>query len=84
VDCFEELAALQGVAPISDFASLIGRPSTEDESAEEFSAMLRTWRRESVGAPGHNGRRARHITGCLVRWSKPATSSEWKSHTGKE
>jgi hypothetical protein len=43
---FEELAAQQGVAPISDFESLIGRPSPQDESAEEFSAMLHAWRRE--------------------------------------
>ncbi len=43
---FEELAEQQGVAPISDFESLIGQPSPQDESAEEFSAMLRTWRRE--------------------------------------
>ena len=49
---FEELAAQQGVTPISDFESLIGRPSAEDESAEEFSTMLRAWRREGTGVPG--------------------------------
>jgi len=43
---FEELAAQQGVAPVSDFESLIGHPSPEDESADEFSAALHAWRRE--------------------------------------
>ena len=43
---FEELAAQQGVAPGEDFDALMGHPSPEDESAEEFSAMLRGWRRE--------------------------------------
>jgi hypothetical protein len=40
------------VTPISDFESLIGRPSAEDESVEEFSTMLRAWRREGTGVPG--------------------------------
>ncbi len=56
---FEELAAQQGVAPISDFDLLIGQPSAGDESAEEFSAMLRTWRREGTGTPSPNERRGR-------------------------
>jgi hypothetical protein len=43
---FEELAAQQGVTPIVDFASVIGEPLPEDESVEEFSALLREWRRE--------------------------------------
>jgi hypothetical protein len=45
---FEELAAQQGVAPIDDFEALLGTPSREDESAEEFSARLREWRREGT------------------------------------
>ena len=44
---FEELAAQQGVIPIDDFESIVGKPSPEDESAEEFSASLREWRRET-------------------------------------
>jgi hypothetical protein len=43
---FEELAVQQGVSPIQDFVSLIGRPFPEDESVEEFSALLREWRSE--------------------------------------
>jgi len=43
---FEELASQQGVAPVNDFETLMGKPTAEDESAEEFSTMLRTWRRE--------------------------------------
>jgi len=45
---FEELAAQQGVAPIDDFDSLLGEPLPDDESVEEFSALLREWRREGV------------------------------------
>jgi hypothetical protein len=51
---FEEVAAQQGIGPIVDFESLIGHPSPEDESADEFSALLRTWRRETTGAPEPN------------------------------
>ena len=49
--CFArlELAAQQGVTPIHDFDTLLGKPSHEDESAEEFSASLREWRRERTG-----------------------------------
>jgi hypothetical protein len=47
---FEELARLQGVMPIDDFEVLLGKPSPEDESAEEFSGMLRQWRHEVTGA----------------------------------
>ena len=47
---FEELADQQGVTPIDDFEALLGRPWPEDESAEEFSAMLRQWRSEAAGA----------------------------------
>jgi len=43
---FEELASQQGITPIEDFEALLGRPSPEDESFEEFSTMLRKWRRE--------------------------------------
>jgi hypothetical protein len=45
---FEELAAQQGVSPIDDFESLFGKPSPEDETAEEFSVSLREWRREGT------------------------------------
>jgi hypothetical protein len=41
----------QGVAPILDFESLIGHPSPDDESSEEFSAELRAWRRETTVVP---------------------------------
>jgi len=47
---FEELANQQGVTPIDDFEALLGKPSPEDESAEEFSLMLRQWRREVTDA----------------------------------
>jgi hypothetical protein len=43
---FEELAAQQGVTPVDDFETLIGAQLPEDESAEDFSASLREWRRE--------------------------------------
>jgi hypothetical protein len=45
---FEELAAQQDVTPIDDFETLLGEPSPEDESAEEFSASLREWRLEGT------------------------------------
>jgi hypothetical protein len=45
---FEELAAQQGVTSIDDFETLLGEPLREDESAEEFSASLREWRREGT------------------------------------
>jgi hypothetical protein len=44
----EELAAQQGVAPIDDFDTLVGEPLPGDESAEEFAASLRGWRREGA------------------------------------
>jgi hypothetical protein len=47
---FEELAHQQGVTPIDDLETLLGKPSPEDESAEVFSGMLRQWRREVTGA----------------------------------
>jgi len=39
---------------VEDFEALIGGPSSEDESlgrffGEDFSAMLRAWRREGIG-----------------------------------
>jgi hypothetical protein len=43
---FAELAAQQSVTPIDDFEILLGTQAPEDESAEEFSARLREWRRE--------------------------------------
>ena len=49
---FEELAAQQGVTPVDDFETLLGRPFPEDESAEEFSTSLREWRREGT-RPGN-------------------------------
>jgi hypothetical protein len=45
----EVLAVSQGVSPIREFDSLLGHPSSEDESVEEFSAMLHEWRREGGG-----------------------------------
>jgi len=45
---FEELAARQGVTPIDDFETLLGKPLPEDESAEQFSASLRQWRQEGT------------------------------------
>ena len=54
---FEELAEQQGIEPIVDFESLIGKPSPEDESAEEFSALLRAWRRDATVALDPNERR---------------------------
>jgi hypothetical protein len=47
---FEELAARQGIQPATDFDALLGHPSAEDESTEEFAAMLREWRREGSGS----------------------------------
>jgi len=47
----EQLAAQQGVRPVKDFESLLGHPSKEDESEEEFAAMLRRWRSESPQKP---------------------------------
>jgi hypothetical protein len=44
----EGLAAQQNVSPVMDFRELLGRPSNEDESPEEFTAMLREWRREGM------------------------------------
>ena len=45
---FEELAARQGVTPIDDFETLLGKSLPEDESAEQFSASLRQWRQEGT------------------------------------
>ena len=44
-----ELAALtarQGVKPVSDFEELLGDFWPEDESADDFIAATRAWRRE--------------------------------------
>ena len=43
---FEELAKSQGVKPVLSFEELLGTPSPEDESVEEFADMLRRWRSE--------------------------------------
>ncbi len=43
---FEELAKSQGVEPVLNFEELLGTPSPEDESVEEFANMLRQWRSE--------------------------------------
>ena len=45
----DELALSQGVSPVTDFDALLGHTSSEDESVEEFFAMLRGWRREGAG-----------------------------------
>jgi len=45
---FEKLATRQGIQPVTDFESLLGHPSAEDESVEVFAALLREWRREGV------------------------------------
>jgi hypothetical protein len=46
----EELAASQGIQPVTEFDDLLGHPSAEDESVEEFALMLREWRREGAGS----------------------------------
>jgi len=50
---FEELAGSQGVCPVTEFETLLGHPSAEDESVDDFSAMLRAWRQEG-SAPAHS------------------------------
>lgn len=50
---FEELAASQGIRAVAEFDDLLGHPFSEDESVEEFSAMLREWRSEGAH-PGLN------------------------------
>lgn len=42
----EILAAQQGVSSVSDFDSLLGDFWPEEESADQFIASLREWRRE--------------------------------------
>ena len=49
----DELAVSQGVSPVTDFNSFLGHPSREDESVDEFSAMLREWRCEGPGPAPH-------------------------------
>jgi hypothetical protein len=51
---FEELAEQQGVVPVDNFEALLGKPVSGDESIEQFSAMLREWRRE--GTPSDTSR----------------------------
>jgi len=45
---FEELAARQRIQPVTSFDSLLGHASADDESVEEFAAMLRKWRAEGA------------------------------------
>jgi hypothetical protein len=47
---FAELAVTQKVEPVMEFDDLLGSPSDDDESIEEFSAMLHAWRREGPAA----------------------------------
>jgi hypothetical protein len=47
---FQELAASQGVVPVTQFDALVGHPSAEDESVEDFAVMLREWRTEATSA----------------------------------
>ena len=47
---FEELAASQGVSPVTEFEALLGHAASEDESADDFATMLREWRREGAAA----------------------------------
>lgn len=42
----EELAEQQGVKPVTDPSALAGDFWPEDETAEEFIATLRQWRKE--------------------------------------
>lgn len=42
----EELAARQGVSPVADVDDLLGDFWPEEESADEFIAAVRRWRRE--------------------------------------
>ena len=42
----ESLAAQQGVSAVSDFDSLLGDFWPEEESADQFIASVREWRRE--------------------------------------
>ena len=41
------LAAQQGVGPVTNFDDLLGDFWPEDETADEFVAAVRQWRRES-------------------------------------
>lgn len=47
----DALAAEQGVKVADDFDALLGDFWPEDESADEFVAALRGWRRESKALP---------------------------------
>lgn len=51
----EELAKQQGVEPVSDPSALVGDFWPEHETAEEFIATLRQWRKEeNNGSNGEN------------------------------
>jgi hypothetical protein len=45
----ETLAAQQRVRPVADFDALLGDFCPEAETADEFIAALRRWRREGSG-----------------------------------
>jgi len=49
----EELAAQQGVKPAARFEGLLGDFWPEDESADDFIAAVRQWRREGDGEDRH-------------------------------
>jgi hypothetical protein len=51
----DDLAVSQGVSLVTDFDALLGHPASEDESVDEFSAMLREWRSEGT-SEGRNWR----------------------------
>ena len=44
----EELAAEQGVKPVTDLKSLVADFWPEDETADDFIAAVRAWRREGT------------------------------------
>jgi hypothetical protein len=48
VRSLEDLAAQQGITPMDDLDALLGKPSPEDESVDEFQALLRGWRRKAA------------------------------------
>ena len=49
---FEQLAALQGVHPVEDLASILGPRPSDDEPVEDFLTLLRGWRREGADRSG--------------------------------
>ena len=47
----DDLAAAQGVSPVTDFDKLLGDFWPEDESPDELIAAVRDWRREGARVP---------------------------------